>query len=54
MSGAGGKIAALAGASTAVAGTSPHTLTHVRTLAASRFPVAPSRPRSTYPVLMHR
>jgi hypothetical protein len=43
MSGAGGKIAALAGASTAVAGTSPHTLTHVRTLAASRFPVAPSR-----------
>jgi hypothetical protein len=53
MSGAGGKIAALAGASTAVAGTSP-TRTHVRTLAASRFPVAPSRPRSTYPVLMHR
>jgi len=43
MSGAGGKIAALAGASTAVAGTSPHALTHVRTLAASRFPVAPSR-----------
>ena len=44
MSGAGGKIAALAGASTAVAGTSQHALTHVRTLAASRFLVAVAPP----------